>query len=137
MTVRKEKTILNQIGDKPHFFEQLALCKDAHQALLKLETLYAEATEHLNTAFGIFAKTGEYHGDNLITYPYLLLHLREKKPHGVKPYGFVSIRGIGWYGTSITHPELFKDYRPSSLREIYFQRFPNSRCISNKSNSSS
>jgi AMP nucleosidase len=46
------------------------------------------------------------------------LHLREKKQDGIKPSGFVSIRGRGWYGTSITHPEIFKDYLTDQLQLI-------------------
>lgn len=118
MYVGKEKTILNHIGNKPVFFDQLDSCNDISQSISTLETLYIKATDHLNKAFTIFAETGEYHDDRTITYPYLLLHLREKKPHGVKPYGFVSIRGLGWYGTSITHPEIFKDYLIDQLGHI-------------------
>ena len=114
----KEKTILNHIGNKPAFFDQLDSCDDISQSLTALETLYENACAHLNKAFGVFAETGEYHDERTMTYPYLLLHLRKKKPHGVKPYGFVSIRGVGWYGTSITHPEIFKDYLIDQLGHI-------------------
>ncbi len=118
MYVRKEKTIIKQIGSKPHFFDQLEVCDDIPETVAKLETLYNDAIDYLNAAFAEFAAEGEYHGGRTANYPYLLLHLRKRKPDGVKPYGFVSIRGAGWYGTSITHPDLFRRYLQDQMGHI-------------------
>ena len=114
----KGKIILKQIGNKPHYFDQLAVCDDIPDVIDRLETLYTEATEHLNKAFAAFAETGKRADNKQTNYPYLLLHLREKKADGIKPSGFVSIRGPGWYGTSITHPKIFRDYLIDQLGYI-------------------
>ncbi|WP_156811947.1 AMP nucleosidase [Robiginitomaculum antarcticum] len=110
--------MFNQIGDKPEFFEHLTECETIAEAVDKLGALYDDAVEQLNTAFDAFAKTGEHHGGKSAHYPYLLLNLRARKADGVKPYGFVSIRGTGWYGSSITHPEIFENYLKEQLGYI-------------------
>ena len=94
------------------------MCKDITEALENLEALYKDAIDYLNQAFATFAETGEHHAGKSTHYPYLLLNLRAKKLDGVKPYGFVSIRGLGWYGTSITHPEIFNNYLSEQLGYI-------------------
>lgn len=80
--------------------------------------LYDTAIERLNLAFGEFAKTGTRVDNSEITYPYLLVHIKERKDGVSSPQGFVSIRGIGWYGTSITSPAIFKEYLSDQLERI-------------------
>jgi AMP nucleosidase len=91
------------------------VCDDVDTVIHALKEHYQDAIEFLNKAFAAFAETGERPHSENVTYPYLLLHLREKKADGIKPSGFVSIRGPGWYGTSITHPDIFKDYLEDQL----------------------
>ena len=80
--------------------------------------LYENSVRNLNKAFSVFAKTGKTSKNEQTHYPYLLLHLRERKVDGINPSGFVSIRGPGWYGTSITHPKIFKNYLTDQLSHI-------------------
>lgn len=80
--------------------------------------LYEISVRNLNKAFSIFAKTGKRDDRKNTNYPYLLLYLSKRKIDGINPSGFVSIRGPGWYGTSITHPKIFKDYISDQLNHI-------------------
>ena len=114
----RRKFIFKKTGNKPHYFDQLNLCEDIKTTINQLESLYEISTNNLNEAFSIFAKTGKRSENQQTNYPYLLLHLRERKLHGLNPSGFVSIRGPGWYGTSITHPEIFKNYLYDQLSHI-------------------
>lgn len=94
------------------------MCENIDGVISTLKEIYNDATTHLNQAFATFAETGERHDAKSVTYPYLLLHLRDKKADGIRPSGFVSIRGTGWYGTSITHPSIFEDYLIDQLELI-------------------
>jgi len=83
-----------------------------------LKTLYDDAIAKINKSFGEYAKTGKREVSATPTYPYLLVEIKTRKEDGVSPYAFVSIRGPGWYGTSITSPEIFADYLIDQLSSI-------------------
>ncbi len=110
--------ILNQIGNKPEFFDALDSIDDIDSVVSSLRGLYADAIGYLDAAFGEFAKTGTRTKSKRITYPYLLLHIKNRKPGATNTSGFVSIRGSGWYGTSVTTPDIFADYLVDQLARI-------------------
>ncbi len=110
---------MNQIGNTPSFFDKLTAAGSIADVLGRLQSLYDDALTQLNTAFAGFAKTGTRVGREAICYPYLLLHIKARKEGTSTPSeGFVSIRGLGWYGSSITAPGLFKSYLEDQLALI-------------------
>jgi len=96
----------------------LNVCDDIPDVLDTLSRLYEDGIAQLNNAFTGFAKTGKRADQNPVTYPYLLLHIRERKKGKSTPAGFVSIRGAGWYGSSITATDIFKDFLADQLAII-------------------
>ena len=46
------------------------------------------------------------------------MHIKSKKKGKYNTSGFVSIRGLGWYGTSITSPKVFRGYIQDQLERI-------------------
>ncbi len=109
---------MKQIGSPPEFFDTLTQVPTIAEAVDGLRALYDDATAQLNEEFGEYARTGKREVSRTPTYPYLLLHIRSHKEDGVTPYGFVSVRGMGWYGTSITAPNIFADYLTDQLASI-------------------
>ena len=109
---------MNQVGSPPEFFENLMQVEDIAAAINGLKTLYNDAIAQINKSFSEYAKTGKREASATPTYPYLLVEIKTRKEDGVSPYAFVSIRGPGWYGTSITSPEIFADYLIDQLSSI-------------------
>ena len=75
--------MLKQFGQKPHFFNKLTHCKHMADALNALEQVYVQATKTLSEDFGAFAKDGTLPTSGAVTYPYLLIHIRDDKPDGI------------------------------------------------------
>lgn len=110
--------MLNVIGKPPHFFNTLNRHNSIDDVMQSLHNLYNTATTALNEAFSTFAKTGERSDQTPITYPYLLLNIRKRKAGIPMPSGFVSIRGMGWYASSITSPDIFENYLRDQLAHV-------------------
>lgn len=110
--------MLSEIGDAPEFFDQLSQFDTAAQAIDALEKLYAAAIEDLRESFGEYCKTGQRSAPGKTAYPYLLLHIKDEKEHEIQPVGFGNIRGSGWYGTSITSPNVFRGYLTEQLARV-------------------
>ncbi|WP_418153115.1 AMP nucleosidase [Litorimonas sp. RW-G-Af-16] len=53
-----------------------------------------------------------------MTYPYLLLYIGTPKEDGMMLQGFVSVRGAGWYGTTITASDIFVDFVQGQLEQL-------------------
>jgi len=109
---------LNLLGQIPTFFNNLSPCETRSEAVQKLGRFYNGAVEDLNSAFEAYAKTGEGPTGPQPTYPYLLLRIGQRHAGEVKFSGFVSIRGAGWYGTTITSPDIFESYLLDQLNRI-------------------
>jgi len=109
---------LNLLGHIPAFFNDLSPCENKAEALRELGRLYNGAVEDLNVAFEAYAKTGETMTGPSPTYPYLLLRIGKRYAGNVKFSGFVSIRGAGWYGTTITSPDIFESYLLDQLERV-------------------
>lgn len=88
------------------------------EAIRELGRLYNGAVEDLNTAFGAYAETGKGPSGPKPTYPYLLLRIGQRHAGEVNFSGFVSIRGAGWYGTTITSPDIFESYLLDQLNRV-------------------
>jgi len=116
---------LNLLGHIPAFFNDLSPCENKAEALRELGRLYNGAVEDLNVAFEAYAKTGETMTGPSPTYPYLLLRIGKRYAGNVKFSGFVSIRGAGWYGTTITSPDIFESYLLDQLERhwLYLRRY--------------
>lgn len=109
---------MNLLGHIPAFFNDLSPCENKAEALRELGRLYNGAVEDLNVAFEAYAKTGEIMAGPSPTYPYLLLRIGKRYAGNVKFSGFVSIRGAGWYGTTITSPDIFESYLLDQLERV-------------------
>ena len=109
---------MNLLGHIPAFFNDLSPCDNKADALRELGRLYNSAVEDLNVAFEAYAKTGETQVGPTPTYPYLLLRIGKRHAGDVKFSGFVSIRGAGWYGTTITSPDIFESYLLDQLERV-------------------
>ena len=110
--------MLSEIGSRPEFFDSLSAYKSGPQALGALKALYADAVKTLTRAFGEFCETGTHEPSSKTVYPYLLLHIKERKAGAKAPDGFGNIRGLGWYGSSITEPEVFTGYLKDQFARI-------------------
>lgn len=109
---------MNLLGHSPSFFDALSPCADKGAAIKELGRLYARAVKKLNTAFAAYAKEGQLPTSPSPTYPYLLLRIGNRREGEIKFSGFVSIRGPGWYGTTITSPEIFESYLLDQLERV-------------------
>lgn len=109
---------MNLLGHIPSFFNDLSPCDSKAEAIRELGRLYNGAVEDLNMAFETYAESGKPSTKPLPTYPYLLLRIGNRRAGEVKFSGFVSIRGAGWYGTSITSPDIFESYLLDQLSRI-------------------
>lgn len=109
---------MNKVGSPPEFFDDLMQVEDIAAVVSGLKTLYNDAITQINKSFGEYAKTGKREAAATPTYPYLLVEIKGHKEDGVSPYAFVSIRGLGWYGTSVTNPKIFADYLIDQLSSI-------------------
>ncbi len=106
------------LGHIPSFFNDLSPCDSKEAAIRELGTLYNGAVEGLNMAFKTYAETGKGPLGPKPSYPYLLLRIGQRHPGETKFSGFVSIRGAGWYGTTITSPDIFESYLLDQLSRI-------------------
>ena len=109
---------MNLLGHIPAFFNELSPCENKDEALRELGRLYNSAVEDLNTAFEAYAKSGETPAGQMPTYPYLLVRIGKRRSGNIKFSGFVSIRGAGWYGATITAPDIFESYLIDQLSRI-------------------
>ena len=109
---------MNLVGHIPPFFNDLTPCEDKADALAHLSREYNGAVERLNENFTAYAKSGAKPKGEAPTYPYLLLRIGERHKGELKFSGFVSIRGPGWYGTTVTAPEIFETYLLDQLTRI-------------------
>ena len=109
---------MNLLGHIPSFFNELSPCENKDEALRELGRLYNSAVEDLNTAFEAYAKSGETPAGQMPTYPYLLVRIGKRRSGNIKFSGFVSIRGAGWYGATITAPDIFESYLLDQLSRI-------------------
>ena len=109
---------MNILGSIPPFFDALSPCEDKSSTIRELELLYAAAVETLNASFEIYAKDGKTPTTPPPTYPFLLLRIGDRHKGDVKWSGFVSIRGAGWYGTTITSPDIFESYLLDQLQRV-------------------
>ncbi|GGX73568.1 AMP nucleosidase [Litorimonas cladophorae] len=106
------------LGHIPTFFNDLAPCNDMDEAIRELGRIYHSAVDDLNTDFETYATTGKGPVGPKPTYPYLLLRIGQRHAGETKFSGFVSIRGPGWYGTTITSPDIFEGYLLDQLSRI-------------------
>lgn len=109
---------MKTLGNAPHFFEDLLPCKTIKDVNRSLLTLYNRAVSELSDAFALYSKTGQTPIGAAPRYPYLLLKIGLRKAEGPSASGFVSIRGPGYYGTTVTTPELFESYLTDQLSRI-------------------
>ncbi len=109
---------MKQIGNPPHFFDKLTKVDDIPTVLDTLQSLYKNSLAHLNAEFRTYAETGKRNDTKNVCYPYLLLNIKARKEDGPTPQGFVSIRGMGWYGFSLTSPEIFQTYLGNQMALI-------------------
>ncbi|WP_371398362.1 AMP nucleosidase [Fretibacter rubidus] len=109
---------MKELGSTPEFFDDMIPCKTVAATVKNLQSLYNEAVERLNHGFAEFAETGERPVQTPVTYPYLLLNIKARREGSSDPIGFVSIRGMGWYGSSVTTPDIFKSYLTDQLTRI-------------------
>jgi len=109
---------LNLLGHIPPFFDDLSAFATKQDAIRELDKIYKGAVAELNEAFQIYAKTGEGPTGPKPTYPYLLLRIGKRHEGDVKFSGFVSIRGEGWYGTTVTSPDIFEGYLLDQLTRV-------------------
>lgn len=106
------------LGHIPSFFNDLSPCDDKASAIAELDKHYRVAVDQMNAAFEAYATDGEKPAQPMPTYPYLLLRIGKRHAGEVKFSGFVSIRGEGWYGTTVTHPDIFESYLLDQLERI-------------------
>ena len=109
---------MNLLGHIPSFFNDLSPCANKDEALQELGRLYTVAIGDLNSAFEHYAKTGEAPIGASPTYPYLLVRIGNRRSGDIKFSSFVSIRGAGWYGTTITSPDIFESYLLDQLGRV-------------------
>ena len=109
---------MNLLGHIPSFFNDLSPCENMQDAVRELGKLYNGAVEALNEAFEAYAKDGISPSAPRPTYPYLLLRIGQRRAGDLKFSSFVSIRGAGWYGATITHPDIFEGYLLDQLGRI-------------------
>ena len=109
---------MNLLGHIPSFFNDLTPCENMAEAIRVLRRLYNGAVEDLNAAFDVYSKTGDVAKAPAPTYPYLLLRIGKRHAGEVNFSGFVSIRGAGWYGTTITAPDIFEGYLLDQLSRV-------------------
>jgi len=109
---------LNLLGQAPAFFNDLSPCANKDEALRELGRLYNLAVETLNSAFEAYAKTGASPKGATSSYPYLLLRIGKRRTGDLNFSSFVSIRGEGWYGTTITSPDIFESYLLDQLGRV-------------------
>lgn len=110
--------MITMIGDKPDFFEQLSEYEGGKATIAALRTLYDDAIAQVTAQFTHYCETGERSNPAKIAYPYLLVHIKDPI-EGVKaPVGFGFIRGSGWYGTTITAPDVFAGYLSEQFARI-------------------
>lgn len=106
------------LGQIPTFFDALSPCDSKEEALRELAGQYNASVESLNESFTAYASDGTKPVGAMPTYPYLLLRIGERRPDITKFSGFVSIRGPGWYGATITSPDVFETYLLDQLERI-------------------
>lgn len=113
---------MKTFGNIPPFFNALTPSDTVAEVTASLQKLYGRAVTELTAVFDRYAKTGETPTTAPPRYPYLLLRIGPKKLGVKKPSktvsGFVSVRGPGWYGTTITAPELFESYLVDQLSRL-------------------
>jgi len=109
---------MKTLGSTPHFFDDLVTCETISDVNRSLAELYSRAVTELSEAFELYSNTGETPIGAPPRYPYLLLKIGLRKPDGPSDSGFVSVRGPGFYGTTITSPEIFESYLTDQLSRI-------------------
>lgn len=110
--------MLSRVGDTPEFFDKLSEIDEIETVLDELERLYEAAKKRVEQAFGEYAEKGTRPADGHATYPYLLLNITAKKDDAPAQTGFGSIRGLGYYGTTLTQPSVFRSYLRNQLTRI-------------------
>jgi AMP nucleosidase len=91
------------------------------QAVERLESLHAEATDALRDALERFFATGvpPTPAERLrFRYPELRLTYRPQGPIPANKRAYAKFEGAGTYATTVTHPRFFKDYLLEQLRPL-------------------
>lgn len=109
---------MKSLGRKPENFDTFTKITTVNAAVDALQSLYQQSVDTLTTAFQHYSETGTRKNDDTPTYPYLLMHITKRKSGYDPSSGFVSVRGAGWYGSSITSPEIFRGYLTDQLERI-------------------
>lgn len=95
------------------------VCKNANEAVKALETLYANSVQDLRRAVGnpsaVQSLKQEFRG----TYPYIGLWGKGAENICEALRSWAILRQDGYYGTTVTHPGLFKDYWQEQLELLF------------------
>lgn len=109
---------MKTLGCTPENFESFTKTTTITETLDQLERLYADAITALRNDFEHYSQNGVRKTHSDPTYPFLLLHITERKEGFNPSSGFVSVREAGWYGSSITSPDIFRGYLTDQLERI-------------------